>query len=508
MSRTHRKSRRFVPGVAACCVGACTSPASAPDAAVATQDAARDAATVACNETAGPFAPWSTRCGHLVDASGRVVVVHGINARIDGVFDVTLDGGRIPLQPIPAFGVEDARRMRALGFNLLRIPMQWSGVEPTETGGFDTTYLDRVAAAVAAARAGGLHVLLDLHQDAYSKEIGEDGAPLWAIVPPPERLLQGPLTDLAERRTSAQVLRAFGTFFGDGADGGRLRTRYAAMAAAVARRFDPDPTVIGLELYNEPVAPDPQVWRLHAEIAPAVRAASPRMLLVFEPDATRRLLLNRSQMPSAPFPVPGGVYAPHTYPLAFSGTEAQRNSFTFDSLRPAVDSARAEADAWRVPLLITEWGYDPRGIRAEAYHRYLQDAQAEAMAGAMYWLWKEQSQGSWGLHDYDDASNTWRERASVRRMLARVRPEAIAGTPMGWSWDADRRVFSLRFEGRAEVTTPHRLYLPETQDIPGNWTARCDAAPAALVRDAATGVAEVRCHGPGPHLLTVTADGA
>jgi len=437
-----------------------------------------------------------------------VVVVHGINARIDGVFDVALDGGRIPLQPIPAFGLDDAQRMRALGFNLLRIPMQWSGVEPTETGGFNTAYLDRVAAAVTTARQGGLRVLLDLHQDAYSKEIGEDGAPLWAIVPPPERLLQGPLTDLAERRTSEQVLRAFGTFFGDGDTGARLRTRYTSMAAAVARRFDADDTVIGLELYNEPVAPDPQVWRLHEEVARAVRAASPRMLLVFEPDATRRLLLNRSQLPTGPFPVPGGVYAPHTYPLAFSGTPSQRNAFTLASLRPAVESARAEADAWRVPLLITEWGYDPVGIRSEAYHRFLQDAQAEAMAGAMYWLWKEQSQGSWGLHDYEAEGSRWRERPAVRRMLARVRPEGIAGTPLGWSYDDTTHSFALRFEGRTAVTAPHRVYLPGPEDVPGAWVARCDGATVALLRDAATGIAEVLCHGAGAHLLTVNLGGS
>ena len=57
--------------------------------------------------------------------------------------------------------------------------------------------------------------LVDLHQDAYSKEIGEDGAPLWAIMPPPTELLEGPLNDLEERRISQQVLDAFSTFFGN-----------------------------------------------------------------------------------------------------------------------------------------------------------------------------------------------------------------------------------------------------------------------------------------------------
>lgn len=143
-------------------VGACSTPAATPvDASV---DVANDAATAVCTERAGAFAPLSTRCGHFVDEAGRVVVLTGVNARIDGVFDVALDMGRAPLESIPAFTIEDARAMRAMGFNTLRLPIQWSGVEPTETGGFDAAYLDRVAAVVALCREAGLYVLIDWHQ--------------------------------------------------------------------------------------------------------------------------------------------------------------------------------------------------------------------------------------------------------------------------------------------------------------------------------------------------------
>ena len=78
--------------------------------------------------------------------------------------------------------------MRALGLDLLRLPINWSGVEPAPRQ-LDDAYLDRVDAAVRARRTQGWYVLIDLHQDAYSKEIGEDGAPLWAIEPPPAMLL-------------------------------------------------------------------------------------------------------------------------------------------------------------------------------------------------------------------------------------------------------------------------------------------------------------------------------
>ena len=99
----------------------------------------------------------------------------------------------------------------------------------------------------------GVYTLVDLHQDAYSKEIGEDGAPLWAIIPPPETLLEGPLTEeeLSDRRSSPEVIAAFNSFF-DNVDG--LQDEYAEMAAYLAQRIESCPGVIGLELMNEPVA--------------------------------------------------------------------------------------------------------------------------------------------------------------------------------------------------------------------------------------------------------------
>jgi len=41
--------------------------------------------------------------------------------------------------------------------------------------------------------------------------LGEDGAPYWAIVPPPPERLGGPLVDLEARRLSKPVARKPGT---------------------------------------------------------------------------------------------------------------------------------------------------------------------------------------------------------------------------------------------------------------------------------------------------------
>ncbi len=102
---------------------------------------------------------------HRRDAEGRVALLRGINARVEGVFDVTFDDGRTPLEPIPALTAADCTRMRELGFDLLRLPINWSGIEPAR-GAYAEAYLARVDAAIDCAGNAGLYVLVDLHQDA------------------------------------------------------------------------------------------------------------------------------------------------------------------------------------------------------------------------------------------------------------------------------------------------------------------------------------------------------
>src|SRR4030095_11004690 len=61
--------------------------------------------------------------GRLRDQRGREVTLRGVNARVQGVFAVTCDDGRLPLEAIPVFDAGDGERMRAFGFNLLRLPV-------------------------------------------------------------------------------------------------------------------------------------------------------------------------------------------------------------------------------------------------------------------------------------------------------------------------------------------------------------------------------------------------
>ena len=437
-------------------------------------------------------APLGIRCGALVDAQGREVRLFGVNARIAGVFDVTFSDGRAALEPLPVFGPADARRMRALGFSSLRLPIQWSGVEPTETGGFDEAYLARVGQAVDAAQGAGLSVLVDFHQDAYSKEIGEDGAPFWAIAPaPPPMKLAGPLVDLDKRRLSKPVLDAFDTFFGTSAEGARLRTRFTAMARHVAEHFAHHPGVIGFELYNEPVATEDRLRAFHTEVLPVVQAAAPQKLVLFEPPAIRNII-DSANIPETGLG-PGTVYAPHVYTSAFA-SDAARAAVSKDTLRRSYEAARDEAAGWQAPLVVTEFGFPPQAANFASYVRWHAELAEELGASTYFWLWKELSQGAWGLYDFD-AAGTAKERDAVVSALSRVRLEACAGRVVSIDHSVESGTLKVTFVGM-ESSSEHLVSFGTRFKA---TRASCDGTDAAIIIDGEP--ARVTCGGAGRHVL-------
>src|SRR5262249_58594884 len=72
----------------------------------------------ACGDGGGPphTHPLWADGDVLRDDLGRVALLRGINARVDGVFDVTFTDGPMPVEPVPALTAAACTRMRQLGF--------------------------------------------------------------------------------------------------------------------------------------------------------------------------------------------------------------------------------------------------------------------------------------------------------------------------------------------------------------------------------------------------------
>jgi endoglycosylceramidase len=423
-----------------------------------------------------------------VDTEGRIVLLRGLNARVAGVFDVVWDRTQPPLMALASFTAADASLIRSFGFDALRLPLNWSGLEPTANGGFDEAYLDRVADVVRLCQGAGIRVLLDMHQDDYSKYMGGDGAPLWAIEPAPVKI--GPTPPGVTAQITGQVIQAFDTFFGGSMDGAALQVRFIAAATHVAARFASDPAVIGLEIYNEPPPDISALLPFYQAALPAVRAVMPDKLFAFEPSAFRNIV-DTAPLGSGSLGA-GTAYAPHIYTYVFnSGSSSAQMAMTKEDLAVSNQSAAAEAASWEAPPLVTEWGYDPAGIHAEQFFTWQAELQEQYQLSSFMWVWKEEPPNEWGCFDYDTATGAFTERALMKKVLARVRPAAVAGWPSAISFDRASGAFSLTFAADPTITGPHLVAVAPALGAPLGVT--CDGAAVKPLSTDAYGTLSVMC---------------
>ena len=274
-----------------------------------------------------PALPWlsvshpADSLAQITDPSGRTVILRGVNlvGLEDDVY-MTPSGeepGAAPFWPIapsdyngtcpansheiseppvcevqaglPEYEQSDAAnsqndlaQMRGLGFNFIRLPVNWSQLEPTP-GRYSTPYIDRIAQVVQWAGQQGIYVLIDMHEDSYSRFTPEtapasvpplitptieggghaDGAPPWAVLADGAPALaadgEGELNTYVETAFTNFWLNAIpkdsaGKPLPQGAaPGPGLQDHYIGAVAALAARFKGNSSVVGYDLMNEPL---------------------------------------------------------------------------------------------------------------------------------------------------------------------------------------------------------------------------------------------------------------
>lgn len=432
--------------------------------------------------------PWAVRVEGAVfrDGLGRQRLFHGYNAKVKGLFDPELSGGRTAQEEFPELTEANLADFEALGQNVLRIPINWSIVEP-EPGQYNPAVLAKLDALRVLARKHGLHLLLDMHQDAYSKEIGQDGAPLWAIVPEPrpDQLREGPYSDAW--RLDEIVINAGWNFFRDKAarDGRSLQDAHIAATKYVVAHVAADTTILGIEAFNEPVPPIVGGFTFlrdfHERFAKVMNAVDRSLPVFFEPEALRNQS-DRSERPETPWAVGPGVYAPHIYTAWFS-QPSQNNWESEDPkvLEKSMLGALEEAQAWQTPLFVTEFGCDqsiPRGPRWLHEEMKLQD---RTLASATAW---QREPGDWGIYDKQGVL-----RPVTAALVGRSWPRAIAGDLLAIERPSAESM-TIRFRGSA-VTERAEHDVSLTDAYWKTVTITCDGNPVTPVKG--PGHATFRC---------------
>jgi endoglycosylceramidase len=421
----------------------------------------------------------------ITDARGRAVLLKGVN--VDGIVDYFRDDLQPPYPSDPAQyengacppddpeveGVMlceyDFAQLRPLGYNVIRLNLSWSLLEP-DPGQIDQTYIARIAQIVGWAKAQGIYVVLDMHQDAWSKYIytrpgetctppfqairGFDGAPLWASDhTTPACALNG------VRELDPAVQEQFDKLYADAPapDGVGLQEHYAQVMLALAERFQDEPAVAGYEIINEPspgfnAAPGEvdatQLFPFYGKVVNTVVENLPdfRQLFFIEPNIERDVT-DQSAI-AAPWSAyssyPNVVYAPHVYTGVFTADQqvASQRFFPSDG---GYRSAISDTQALGLPLWIGEFGNNPADDNTILRTHYeLQDTYA---VGGALWLWKENANDInravfWGV--YGSPFPPGMPQPLRIKYTSRAFPLYTARELRSFSYDPEGATFALR----------------------------------------------------------------
>ena len=372
--------------------------------------------------------PWlSVRRGVIVDSGGRQVLLRGFN-------DDDLLRAAAADRP-PALAAADASLMEADGFDVVRLPIAWSRLEP-RPGAFSRPYLDRIVALVRLCAAHRLYAVIDMHTEDFGPAFGGIGAPRWLRVPLVPNLQVRAIGRAWRRHLSPAVNAALTAFWLTPG----WQAAYWAAVAQVARRLRGMSAVAGYDLYNEPhPLPIPPsifetrlLWPFYAHGIARVARADPNHLFIVEGD-----LFGGLPTPIRPLRAPDLVFSAHLYAGSLLAPAFRGRA---GPLRAELDQALAEARRLPAAYWTGEVGIARTAPRAAAWARAELRLADRARVGWAWWQWADA--GGWSVRSRAGAvSRRWLQ------VLAQPYPQAAPGRLRAIAYDPRRRRLTVSLEG-------------------------------------------------------------
>jgi endoglycosylceramidase len=483
----------------------------------------------------------------LRDSYGRAVILHGVNAVYKLPPYELYDAPGRPFD----FSATDASMIAAAGFDVVRLGIVWEGLEPGTVGANDPAictpgspgdpgqfdpsvveaYLAHVKQTVDVLASYHIYTLLDMHQDLYSSTFGGEGAPPWAVCSDGLSTAQLP-GRWSETYHSPGLDTAFEHFWTNDV-AGNLQGEYDRVWGAVASYFRADPWIVGYDLMNEPFsrslldvdhreldaqiecfytgtadpghsaqglaiacpADDPKVG-----LIPTIEAADPNHLIFYESD-----IFTRVGTPNfiGPMNFSHLVFNFHAYC-------PQRNPHTGDpsdlaacaawiantmDLRAAEEPGLASpAEPDGPPLFLSEFGAtgDPALLESVTA-----DADSHLLSWT-YWSWKYYGDPT-GSSDEALVTTDGQFKPTVAA-LAQAYPQAVAGTPKSFAFNATTGGFTMTYLPNPAITAPTIIAVPALRYPAGYCPA---VTGAAIVSRPGASLLELK-NSSGTTLVTVT----
>jgi endoglycosylceramidase len=425
----------------------------------------------------------------LTDSEGQVVTLHGL----DMAYKLA------PYEPAAiGFGAVAAQSLGSNGFDLVRLGVFYSAVEP-RPGVFSQAYMKSIAGTVAALAHDGIYTILDFHQDQLNLGFDGDGFPSWSVDTNglPLTKYKFPLGYVLSQSLNA----AFNNIWADAPGPGNvgLQERYASAWRYVAAQFAGDPWVLGYDLINEPWqahATDAALAAFYAKVIAAVRAVDPNHLVFYEP----WLLFQFGQPTSLPaLDERGLAMSFHDY----CAEQAPSHPTQCAALEQVpIENALARSAATGDGLVMSEFG-------ATADLADLRNVVALGDAARLSWA-------EWAYCGCGDPTSTAPGRAeglvvnpslpatganvnlAKLAVLAEPYPRLISGTPTSYSFTPATRTFDLTYKttgpgGKVFPAGSCSAVLVPALQYPAGYTVTATGARVTSL--------------PGAGVLTLTSSG-
>lgn len=387
---------------------------------------------------AQPGLPWLEVTGRqITTTAGEQYILRGFND------DALLQTGSGPLPP--PLTSRDASIMQEQGFDVVRLPISWSLLEP-HPGDFSQPYLAELARAVELCARHHLYVVLDMHTEDFGVAYGGSGAPAWLGLPGvPDLHLPG-LPPAWQRHLSPAVNASLAFFWLYP----NWQVLYWQAWAVVARAFRADSAVAGYDLYNEPhPLPIPPgifatrlLWPFYATGIRSIARVDPNHLFILEGDLF-------GEFPTAIRPLRAAdvVYSTHLYAGSLLGSAFDGSSLP---LAQEWDQALSEARQLPAPYWVGEVGIQHTRPLAR---RWAEDELGLAnlhLAGWAWWQWDDPD--GWGVRQGNGPiDRSWLDVLS--QPYVRAAPGELLGMSYSLASRALRATLVRAVPGRSVVVS-------------------------------------------------------
>lgn len=418
----------------------------------------------------------------IYDEQGRYIILRGANYNVLG--DYWQANATVATQK--QYEENDLKLMASYGFNCIRLLFNWSKLEP-QKGNYNQVYIDEIKHIIEVAARYNIYVLLDMHQDAYSRFIfsttdeacqnplnGWDGAPQWAIITDNQPTCMSGASGVGGRESSRAVVHAWQNFW-DNKNG--IQDACINAWTALVKQIAKYSNVVGYDLINEPSlgyqAINQQADKLgkfYGKLIQQIRitenaANAPQHIAFFEMSVT----WNGQAIPFIPFPNftndENIVFAPHTYFESISYLLTVEQGY---------DLIANLSKLYTTKMFVGEYGFFGNPATDVLKLKRFAKKEDENFAGSTWWQWaqapgdphainwdgSQYSQTSMHLIELDkNGIFTGNKNEDYLNVLSRSRPIAICGKPIKLISNPDDGTMQLEANTTQNGTTT--LWIPD-----------------------------------------------